>query len=63
MYRNIVPFGTSLTYYAIFFIIVFAFGNYVLFALFAAILLSHFEANDEEEDEEEEDVDAYIEEF
>jgi hypothetical protein len=42
---------------------VFAFGNYVLFALFAAILLSHFEANDEEEDEEEEDVDAYIEEF
>lgn len=54
MYKNVVPFGTSLHYYAIFFIIVFAFGNYVLFALFAAILLSHFDDEAVEEKEEEE---------
>lgn len=53
MYKNIVPFGTQLHYYAVFFIIVFAFGNYVLFALFAAILLSHFDGDGSEEDEDE----------
>jgi hypothetical protein len=53
MYWNIVTFGVNLHYYAIFFVIVFAFGNYVLFALFAAILLSHFEGGEEEEGEEE----------
>ena len=53
MYKNIVPFGTSLHYYAVFFIIVFAFGNYVLFALFAAILLSHFDGDGSEEGEDE----------
>ena len=52
MYRNVVTFGTNLHAYAVFFIIVFAFGNYVLFALFAAILLSHFECGEEEEEEE-----------
>lgn len=55
MYKNVVPFGTQLHYYAVFFIIVFAFGNYVLFALFAAILLSHFEGGDGEEEPEDEE--------
>jgi hypothetical protein len=58
MYRNVVTFGTQLHYYAIFFIIVFAFGNYVLFALFAAILLSHFEGGEEEPEEESEEEEA-----
>jgi hypothetical protein len=43
----------QLHYYAMFFVVVFAFGNYVLFALFAAILLSHFDSDEAEEDEEE----------
>lgn len=54
MYKNVVPFGVNLHYYAMFFIIVFAFGNYVLFALFAAILLSHFEGDPEEDEGENE---------
>lgn len=56
MYKNVVPFGTSLHYYAMFFVIVFAFGNYVLFALFAAILLSHFDSDEADEEEEEEEA-------
>lgn len=52
MYKNILAFGTQLHYYAMYFIIVFAFGNYVLFALFTAILLSHFDSEATEEDEE-----------
>ena len=36
----------------------FAFGNYVLFALFAAILLSHFEGGEEEAEEESEEEEA-----
>lgn len=65
MYVNIVPFGVNLHYYAMFFLIVFVFGNYVLFALFAAILLSHFEGggDDEEEEEEESEIEGYLEEF
>jgi hypothetical protein len=58
MYRNVVTFGTNLHAYAVFFIIVFAFGNYVLFALFAAILLSHFEGGEEEEEEESDEEEA-----
>lgn len=52
MYKNILAFGTQLHYYAMYFIAVFAFGNYVLFALFTAILLSHFDSEATEEDEE-----------
>ena len=54
MYYNIITFGTKAHYYSIFFIVVFAFGNYVLFALFTAILLSHFdeEAGDEDDSSE-----------
>lgn len=52
MYANILTFGTSLHYYAIFFIVVFAFGNYVLFALFTAILLSHFDSEGTDDDDE-----------
>jgi len=68
MYYNVVPFGVNLHYYAMFFIVVFAFGNYVLFALFAAILLSHFEGSEEEEEDgevtdesDEGDMEAYVE--
>lgn len=57
MYYNVVTFGVKLHYYATFFIIVFAFGNYVLFALFAAILLSQFDAPPEEEKEFEDSED------
>jgi hypothetical protein len=61
MYHNIVPFGVHMHYYSIFFVILYAFGGYVLFALFAAILLSHFD--DDGVDDDEEEVEAYIEEF
>lgn len=56
MYANILTFGTQLHYYAIYFVIVFAFGNYILFALFTAILLSHFDSEAVEEEEEDENA-------
>lgn len=53
MYYNIVGFGTKRYAYLPYWVVLFFFGNYILFFLFTAILLSYFDSDEAEEEETE----------
>ena len=53
MYYNILPFGDKWPKYSIYFVILFIIGHYLIFNIFTAMLINHFEEEcDDEFDEE-----------